>query len=257
MVARAPIASVLIRTLPHYQATAFQAGIRRAGYDVRTAFPPRIEPQDVLVIWNRHGVQHEYANRFEAAGARVVVVENGYVGHGNYAIAQGYHNGAGVWNVREQDRWGKLGIEVKPWRTDGRHILVLAQRGVGPPGLAQPPGWVGRVMTDLKHLTDRPVRLREHPGKDKPPLEPDLKDCWCVVTWGSGAALKAIVAGVPVVHCLETWIGAPAAVWGLGKTESLFTGDRSKMLHSLAWAQWSLAEIESGEAFRTLLEAPI
>jgi len=243
----------MLRIEAHYRMQSFQIGMRRAGYDVRTAFPPTIQPGDVLVIWNRHTIHDEYAKRFEAAGGRVVVVENGYIGKRHYAVAETHHNGAGSWLVGAARRWPLLGIEAQPWRRDGRHVLVLGQRGVGAPGVAMPRGWVSDVARRLKAVTDRPVRIREHPGKDKPSLAPDLKDCWAVVTWGSGAAVKAIVAGVPAFHELPKWIAAPAARLGIADIESPYLGERGPTLERLAWAQWTLDEIETGQPFNYLL----
>lgn len=85
------------------------------------------------------------------------------------------------------------------------------------------------------------------------PLGADLKDCWAVVTWSSGAAIKAIAAGVPAFHALPNWIGAPAAKPFGSDLENPFLGDRLPMFQRLAWAQWGLDEIASGEPFKRLL----
>ena len=100
----------------------------------------RPKPGDLVVVWNRYGNYETEALRFEAAGAAVIVMENGYLGHREdefrklfstngeqlYAMALDHHNGAGRWYVGERGRWREQGIEVKPWRETGEHILVLA-----------------------------------------------------------------------------------------------------------------------------------
>jgi hypothetical protein len=63
------------------------------------------------------------------------------------------------------------------------------------------------------------------------------------VTWGSGAAIKALMMGVSVISEMPRWIG-----WQ-DNTEA----GRLGMFRALAWAQWELHEIESGEAFAHLL----
>lgn len=253
MAPRQAIASVMIRRHVHYRHDAFMHGLRKAGYDVRTAFPPQVEPRDVVAVWNRHGSTDVWAGRFEDAGARALVTENGYIGNGFYALALHQHNGAGTWPVGEPGRWESFGIRLRPWRKTGRHILVLPQRGVGPHNVAMPRGWLKSVTDRLLQVTDRPIRVRPHPGANKTPLEPDLADCWCCVTWGSGAAIKALAAGIPVVHELPAWIGAPAASRKLASVEAPYTGDRLPMFQRLAWAQWTLPELESGRAFLHLL----
>lgn len=203
------------------------------------------------------------AKRWEAAGATVIVTENGWIGKAPdggklFALCRGQHNGAGTWSEGAEDRWTPLGVPLKPWRATGNHVLVLAQRGFGPPEVAQPRDFVPRTVARLKAMTQRPIVVREHPGRFKDrakPLDEDLHDCWAGVTWASGAAIKALAAGIPVFHGLERWIGAPAAVH-IKKSlciEEPFLGDRLPMFRRLAHAQWSGAEIATGEPIRRLL----
>ena len=58
--------------------------------------------------------------------------------------------------------------------------------------------------------------------------------------------------GIPVFHDYKNWVGAPAASCSMD-LENPYLGDRSEMLHRLAWAQWTWDEIESGEAVKWLL----
>ena len=85
------------------------------------------------------------------------------------------------------------------------------------------------------------TRIRKHPGaRPCKPLEDDLAQASKVVTWGSGAAIKALMWGIRVESHMPNWIG-----------EQDNTDDgRLAMLRRLAWAQWRIAEIESGEAIR-------
>lgn len=254
-----PTATVMVRAEPAERLAAFEIGLSRRGYQVVHKTPRRISPNDVLVIWNRYQATDQVANRFEVNGATVLVTENGWIGSDRhrrpyYALARQHHNGAGTWEVGPTDRLAELTFELKPWRKTGDHILVLPQRGIGPPGVKMPAGWAVDVIRRLEKLTKRPVRLRPHPGKERPSLDPDLENCWAAVTWGSGAGIQAILAGIPVFHELEKWIGAPAAKYGIDDLENPFLGDRLPMLHRLSWSQWSLEEIQSGEPFRWLLK---
>jgi hypothetical protein len=259
----------LIRRGPEYRSDAFAAGAAAAGYAWREGWhggtPGR---DDVLLIWNRYGSGEAAAQVFEAAGAQVLVAENGYIGRDAngrqlYALARSQHNGAGTWHVGVDDRWSRLGVELKPWRTAGSHILVCAQRGIGSPVAAQPHGWTEDVVRRLRQVTKREIRVRLHPetrnlAAPVPPLESELADCWAVVVWGSGAGIKALVAGVPVINEMRGWIGRLAASQDLRSIDAPPTPGflRERMLHSLAWAQWTLDEIASGLPFRTLLATP-
>lgn len=247
----------LIRPQPDYRRDAFIAGLQRTGYRVDTAMQA-LGPGDVLLIWNRYGIADRHAQRAEAAGATVLVAENGYLGrewNGGrwYALSRSRHNGAGSWPEGGGERWNIRGINPAPFRKDGRHLLLLPQRGIGTPPAAMPPDWLQRVQRELR--MDRPVRIRKHPGEGRPevPLEEDLRDAWACLTWGSGAALKALVVGVPVFHSFPQWIGAPAARQWPADVEQPFLGDRLPMLRRMAWAMWELEEIARGEPFRHLL----
>lgn len=241
---------------PDFRWDAFVAGLTQCGY--RVTQRPRHHPGDLVVVWNRHSGKDKEACAAEGSDGKVIVAENGYIGKGAdgkpiYALARHHHNGAGVWPEGEDDRWASLGIELAPWRRDGEHILVLPQRGIGPAGVAMPKNWPNEIVKRLGRVTRRPIKVRPHPGLHKGSLKPDLKDCWAVVTWGSGAAIKAIAAGVPVFHELKPWIGAPAASFGIDRLEEPFLGDRLPMFRRLAHAQYSCAEIATGEPFRKLL----
>lgn len=245
-------ANVLLHRSPHYRLQVYAAGFEAHGYRVVNDRNYRPDSSDVLLIWNRNPSHERTAKAYEAAGAIILVTENGYIGK-TKALARTHHAGAGEWHTGEEDRWSRLGIEVKPWRETGKHLLVLPQRSIGEPGIAMPRNWERSVSDRLRRMTDRPVLVRKHPGKNATvPLEDDLRDAWAAVTWASGAGIKAICAGVPVFHDLKNWIGAPAATT-VFDIENPYLGDRSAMLHRLAWAQWAWSEIADGTAFGHLL----
>ena len=251
------VATVLMDDQPGWRWNSFAQGLEACGFQVLKRVPA--SPAGVLITWNRWHHRDQVAKEYEKFGFPVIVVENGFIGQDEqgrqlYAMARDQHLGAGRWHVGDEDRWSKQGIELAPWRKDGSHILLLPQRGFGPPGIAMPKNWVASVSRRLSFVTKRSVRVREHPGPSRPLLDPDLKDCWAAVTWASGAGIKAIVAGIPVFHELPKWVGAPAARYGIDQIEDPALCDRAPMLHRLGWAQWSIDEIATGLPFRSLLD---
>lgn len=259
----------LLRSPPVYRREAVCRGLRAAGFDV----VPRIDrPRagDVVLTWNRYGAGHAEASRFERAGGRAIVMENGHLGKdfaGDswYALALGHHAGRGTWphcddawapgaaaGAAQHARWDDLGVQLQPWRQPGGETIVLHQRGIGEPGIASPPGWAERVTARIKG-----ARMRTHPGAgNKTELEHDVRNASCVITWASGAALRCLVLGIPVYHDMLGWVGAPAALtldrWGQ-QPPLCDDAARLSMFRRLAYAQWRLSEIESGHAFRALL----
>lgn len=262
----------LIRPEPHYRREAFAAGLKAAGYDVRGGPPPSPAECDVLLVWNRYGDRHDLATLVERAGGRVIVAENGYLSAGGgvpkfdvlggpqaghyYALALGGHNGNGRWVVGAEDRFARLGVEVKPWRTTGEHILVCPNRSFGVPEQMMPADWATGVVRRLKHLTKRPVSLRLHPGNNRPArsLEEDLENAWAVVVWYSSAGLHALLAGIPVITEARAWLMKDACGTDLRDIENPPRPDRLPALGRLAWAQWTLEEIAGGGPFRRLLD---
>lgn len=247
----------MLRPTISYRPELFAAGLRRLGFGIEARYRREPRPGDLLVLWNRNRAFDPVASRYEEAGARVIVAENGYLGVDEaggklFALALGHHNGAGRWYVGPEPR---RSFELRPWREAGNHIVVLPQRGIGAPGVRMPSAWLEGAKRRLERMTDRPVRIRRHPGASKSDPWPDLAGAHCAVTWGSGAAIKAIAYGIPVFHELEKWIGAPAARCGLADLEDCYLGEREPMFRRLSWAQWSSRELESGEAFACLLNA--
>jgi len=238
---------------PNYKRDAFVAGLKAAGYELcqKISNP---EACDILVIWNRPASQEAEAKRFERAGARVVVAENGYLGknwNGRkwFALAIGHHAGAGEWNDNGPSRWVSWGVQLQDWKPEGE-TLILAQRGIGEPGIASPRGWAQEVQQRIGG------RIRKHPGINEPevPLIDDLIGVGPVVTWHSAAAIQALILGHPVWYAFPRWLMAEACmslnVW---RSCILLNDLREPVLERMAWAMWESEEIRSGEAFRTLL----
>lgn len=255
----------LIRPGPEYRRDAFAAGLKAAGFEYVEGWQGQTPSRDdVLVVWNRYAHFNNTAEMFEKAGASVLVAENGYAGvdaqgHKLYALARAGHNGSGSWFVGNEDRWLPLGIPVKPWREAGAHVLVCGQRNIGSPSMASPVGWEEQIASQLRGITRREIRIRHHPEhrnvslRPRTPLEDDLKGCHAVVTWASGAGVQALIGGIPAFFCAPHWILAEAASRHWSRIEQPPMPDRMAALRRMSWAQWSLAELESGLPFRYLL----
>ncbi len=258
-----------IREHPHYRRDAFVAGLKALGYHVSDQLPAKCtSPDDVLVIWNRYSDKERSADVFEKTGGRVVCAENGYIGadaEGRqlYAMAMGYHNGAGRWPAGDGSRWQRLGVEVKPWRAkaDGQ-VVVFGQRGIGARQFASPPDWHNRVPKRLAAVSKRKVVVRPHPGDpaNSPGVVRDtqrlIAHAFAGCIWSSGNGVRCLVEGVPVFYDAPRWICEGAAVRGIENLEKPKTDDaaRQAALERMAWAQWTVDEIAAGEAFAWLLQ---
>lgn len=222
----------------------FARGLRLNGYKVVMGVTFLPEPQDMLVTWNRIGPGQTAALAFEAAGRPVLVTENAtwgndFAGNRWYSLARNRHNTAGMFPVGGTERWDSLQVELAPWRTAGETV-VLEQRGIGSAPTKCPSGWAAHAHARYGG------RIRRHPGtRAATPLDIDLAKAGRVVTWGSGAAVQALLRGVPVVSEMPDWIGV----------QDNTDAGRLAMFRRLAWAQWRHDEIASGEAFACMLRA--
>lgn len=227
-------------TLPH-RVAIFSNGLKRHGFKVELGLPSDARTGDMLVTWNRIGSGDVMAKQFQASGLPVLVAENAawgnrFGGDDWYTIARGYHNTQGCFDVGGHDRWDSLGVAMEPLRVCGETV-ILPQRGIGSPPVAMPRGWAENALRRYGG------RIRQHPGtRPSVPLEIDLGGACKVVTWGSGAAIRASLWGCSVHSEMPNWIG---------QHENSEDG-RLEMFRRLAWAQWRLSEIESGEAFARL-----
>lgn len=252
-------AFICLRKDPLYRSEAFEAGARALGFEVHGTPRGNLRAGDVLIIWNRYGNGEQWAAEADAAGATVIVAENGYLGRdwrGDhwYTLSRDQHNGAGYWLEGDGSRWESFDVEFAPWRDNGDEIVVLPTRSIGPPGIAEPRDWARHEAARLAELGVA-VRVREHPGETKAvDLEQDLKDARAVLTWGSGAALKALMLGIPVFFGFDRWIGRDAAMRWQRKIE-IEPRCRRHTFHKLAWCVWRASEIATGEPIARLLRS--
>jgi hypothetical protein len=175
-----------------------------------------------------------------------------------YRVARGTYHYDGSPDAVEVDRGraARLGIEVRPWRRSGRHVLVC------PPdaALASYRGfnsalWLDNVLAELQAATDREIRVRDRSlarmGARRS-LADDLADCWALVTHSSNAAVEAAVMGIPVfvtAPCGASWVASGL----LDRIEyPRKPDDREEWVDRLAAHQWTMGEIASGQAWAAL-----
>ena len=120
----------------------------------------------------------------------------------------------------DPSRWKKiqkdLNIEVKPWRTEGNHILICLQRNGGwSMGGLSVMDWLNKTIIKIQTHTDRPIVVRAHPGDKRakeylkikwpnvrisrnPSILDDFRNCWATVTFNSSPGVASAIEGIPL-----------------------------------------------------------
>ena len=241
-------AVVTIRKEPAYRREAVESGLKRLGYTILSKGGRPESRADLLVLWNKkQGAEETMADQWERRGGTVIVMENGYlqkVDKTTYALSVHGHNGSGWFPTGTEDRFTALGFPLKEMVERKGYDLVCGQRGIGSKLMASPPRWAEKMIEKLR-AQGRSTRLRTHPGNFAPkvPLLDDLKGAERCIIWSSGAGVRALVEGIPVVHAAPHWI---CAGW---------EGNRVEALHRMSHGQWRHEEIATGEPFARMRDA--
>lgn len=255
---------------------AMTEGSRRlAEVELRSSLSYKGEPEyDVAIFYGlAHGLDRIL--RDYRKHSRAVYVDLGYWGRRKRTRFDGFHKM--VLNARHPtdyfqnrpkgpERFLMHGVTIRPWRTEGKHILVagMSAKASLAEGL-QPHSWERETIARLRELTARPIIYRPKPNwlEARPidgatfdretPLEIALVNCHAVVAHHSNVAVDALMAGVPCI--CPGGVASRLSGHELEQIESPPTPDgREQWAADLAWTQWSVDEMREGMAFRYLLD---
>ena len=152
----------------------------------------------------------------QAEGRTWLYADNGYLRpgkSGHFRITRNalQHDGAGD---ASPDRLERLGLEIKPWRKDGSHVLVCPPDAIyGQLWGLDHAKWLQDVLATLRSATDRPVLVRDRSkaGSATEPFAAALRGAWALVTCASNAAVEAAAgwrASVLHMACAAYGMGA-------------------------------------------------
>jgi hypothetical protein len=173
-------------------------------------------------------------------------------------------------------RWQKissnLSISLKPYRTDGDHILICLQRHGGwSMGGLSTIEWLDQTINKIReHTLKRPIIVRAHPGdkrirsmlslnyknvylSDKEKLVDDLKGAWASVVYNSSPSVASLIEGIPTF--LTDPIPQHSQSFGVANTDLSQIGnpqmfDRQPWIEKLSMCHWNFDELRSGEAWQ-------
>lgn len=175
----------------------------------------------------------------------------------------------------DPNKWKKissdLNLNLKPWRTNGNHILICLQRNGGwSMGGLDVISWMNATITKIRQFSNRPIIVRSHPGDKKikqvlnvnfknvhlsikESLVDDLKNAWATVVYNSSPSVASLIEGIPAFitdpfpqHSQSFEI----ANTDLSKIETPNMPDRQKWIEKISMCHWKFDELKSGEAWQ-------
>ena len=169
-----------------------------------------------------------------------------------------------------QEIKSKIGFDLKPWRTDGNHILICLQRNGGwsMQGL-DVMDWCVKTILEIKKYSNRPIIVRAHPGDKNaknylklnvPDVKistnqnilDDFKTAWATITYNSSPGVASAIEGIPVFVTdpfPENSQSLKVCNTSLKDIENPIMPERQDWIERIAMSHWSFKDLESGKAW--------
>jgi len=176
----------------------------------------------------------------------------------------------------DDNRWEQiktdLGIDLKPRRSNGEHILICLQRNGGWSMRGTDViAWMNSTIQEIrKYEQNRPIIVRAHPGDKKirnflkiqhknvklsnnRDITTDLNNAWATVVFNSSPGVASAIEGVPVIitdpipgHSQAESI----ANMGIQHISTPILPDREAWVRKLAMCHWNFEELKNGSAWQ-------
>ena len=174
----------------------------------------------------------------------------------------------------DSTRWQQiskdLNLKLKPWRSDGKHILLCLQRNGGwsMQGLDSV-NWMNQTIMDIRKYSSRPIIIRAHPGdkkiksilkinhknvflSTKEKLTDDLIGAWATVVYNSSPSVASAIEGVPVFLTDPQPKNSQSfdiANIDISNIENPVLLDRQHWIEKISMCHWKFDELRSGKAW--------
>lgn len=184
----------------------------------------------------------------------------------------------------DSSRWemikAELGLELKPWRSSGDHILVCLNNLNGfmlQGNNNENENLFIKIISSIREHSNRPIKIRPHPARRSSfkviknkfsneggmsfsdttnvSLEMDLEGAWAAVFYNSGTSTAAILNGIPIFVSKENQpYTSPVANFDLSMIENPQTPEREQWLYNLCYRIWHVKEMASGSPYSSLIK---
>ena len=164
--------------------------------------------------------------------------------------------------------------ELKPWRTNGNHILIFCQRPKGFNMFIDQESWLDTIIAKIREHSRRSIMIRMHPGdgsRDKQiqkiqkkygttvtisthaNIRDALANCWCTVGINSTPNVVSAIEGIPgyIEDPVHSW-AKDVAFTDLAQLENPPLPDRTAWINKIANIHWSNDEVKSGQLWAVI-----
>lgn len=163
-----------------------------------------------------------------------------------------------------------LGLELRPWRSSGNHILICLQRDTGwsMKGVDMIP-WATTTIQKIRQHSDRPIIIRPHPKypvapdtfkqfksvsmSRNPTLEQDVSGAHAAVFFNSSSCVAPVLAGVPIFADDESCVAWSVANKNIADIERPSMPVREQWLWDLSACHWTDEESRAGLIYQHFL----
>ena len=150
------------------------------------------------------------------------------------------HNGSGNY---PPDRLKKLNLTFSDILKSGDYI-ILSEPSEAMKKFYNVSNWVNKTTKQIKQFSDRKIII--HNKFSKEPLDKLLEKAWAFVSLQSTAGFKAMLRGVPA-YFTDSHLKNINKINDIEKHEINYS-----IFNNLAYGQWTINEIHSGEAWDVL-----
>jgi len=259
------------------------------------------QPSEVAVIlgWvHEHGktaahlqFRQQILDGQRAAGGRTVIADSNLFLYKNkqnpgYWLRYSYdgifaNTGEYCDHAPNPSRWARIQehyhLQLQPWRQSGNHILLCLQRDGGWSMAGwDVVDWAIKNIVEIRKYSDRPIRIRPHPGDKRASkycdrilklcqgrrltqielsqpassLMQDFANCWAVVNHNSSPGVAAAIEGIPVfLTDPERSQARDVATLSLNRMENPFMPDREAWIQRISQFHWSHQELQTGKCW--------
>jgi len=257
---------------------AVQSGLQRLGHSVDQNNLDTEVPVIWSLLWNGRMTKNKSVwEHFRSKNKNVLVVEVGGIKRNTtWKVGLNGINRAGDFGPKNNnnDRVKQFNLDLKPWRTDGEHILVCLQHTKSEQWKNMPTQeqYVIDTVNTIRKHTDRKIIIRSHPRcvLQNPPIlenvnyeipkqiantyddfDLNFSNAWAVVSYSSNPGIHAVLNGIPA------FVGEQSLAYDVANTDfstvnSPKTPARQQWLNDYTHTEWTIEEIAQGTPFSRL-----